>query len=516
MLHSVHRAKTTALAVAVTGLTAIFSGVLPAATAAPAGAQTAESAAAAGSDDWFVDPRTPAERRAQITVPRDPKTYDGKVRETRSAFRTHAGDLAVPLNYAFGHTLKKGQAVTLNGEGSFFETADELTADGRQKLGRLALALANASSIRCEGYADYAGAAKLKHDRARRRAAAICSALAARTKVQRTTTATYGPTHPAVVGGDSEDRRLNRRVVVQMTGTRPASPTPPPATVFDVPSAPTGLTVAGHDGVLTTTFGLPANDGGSPVINFEISYDGGDTWEPATIDGDAPWTVVRHGFTNGTVYDVRVRASNASGHGPAATAEALVATVPGAPTEVRATTDGTTVTVSFTAPNFDGGTPVTGYQVRVDNGDWASVTLVGEVTSFLLASQPIGTHTYEVRAVNGRGVSPASHTTTAEIAATQPDAPTIQYFGYNSWSAAWEVRFEAGATNGATVTGWEASVDGGPWLTPAEVVDANGQTARFPCSNGDCGWSYSTPVRLRAVTATGFSQPSEPYVHDRF
>ena len=609
MRHSVHRRHTATLAAALVGVTTLLSGtVATAAAATTRGAPVATTASSAGAgNDWFVDPRTPSERRSAIAVPRDPKRYDGKVRETHAIYRTHAGDLAVPVRHAFGHAIEKEQAVTLSRKNLFAADTDRFTAHARRQLGLLALP--DISSIRCEGYTDYAGAAKRNRTLSRGRAAAVCSALAVQNGIEHTTVVGYGPTHPAVVGGESRDRRLNTRVVVQATGVRPPVPSLPgaptlkavhgergslvfsfvapvddgaspitgyevnvgdgwvavqpepsngraaaalpessadrlvgalsglvpgqrtlrvravnavgaglpsnslEATVFDVPSAPTGLTVAGDDGALTTSFGIPGNDGGSPVSAFEVSYDGGGTWEPATIQGDAPWTVRREGFANGTTYDVRVRASNQWGDGPAATAEALVATTPGEPTGVRATADGATVTISFAAPAFDGGIPVTGYQVRTDNGDWVPVTLVGDGTSFLLADQPVGSHTYQVRAVNDRGVSQASDTTTVEVAAVEPDAPRITYFGYNGPLASWVVYFQAGPDNGATVTGWEVSVDGGPWIRDSAVGTANGQTANFPCSNGACGWDYSTPIRLRAVTATGWSQPSQPFVH---
>ncbi len=99
------------MAVAFSGVTAVLSGVLAPRRPRPSRPRRAPPRASWPGVDGggFVDPRTPAERRAQIAVPRKPSSYRGKARETRAVYRTHAGALAVPMRYAFGHQAQQGR-----------------------------------------------------------------------------------------------------------------------------------------------------------------------------------------------------------------------------------------------------------------------------------------------------------------------------------------------------------------------------------------------------------------------
>lgn len=694
---SLVRPRTALVAVAFSGVTAVLSGVLaPAASAselAAPGSAAVDAASRTSTAAWFVDPRTPAERRAQIAVPRKPSSYRGKARETRAVYRTRAGALAVPMRYAFGHQLSQGQAVTLDGAGLFAGGSAKLTRSASAQIARLAGSLTNASSVRCEGYADYAGSHSRAQAKAlsRKRAAAVCARLAGVNRGLQVSTVSYGPRHPAVVGGTPGDRRLNRRVVVQMTGTRaqkppavapgapvlryadggdetityaftaPASDGGSPITRYEVstggawttvvtrhdpghltrsmvdetgwfygvltdlpaesavdlrvravnkvgaglpsntrsataygrPSAPTALTVTGDDGALTVSFAAPERDGGSDVYRYDVSYDGGDSWEPVSVSGPAPWTVTKHGLTNGETYRVQVRALNLYGAGPAATGEALVATVPGAPalagpvlsgssvtlsfaapasdgglpivyelstdgganwgpftytrgsgagytatldgltyghayefrvrarnergpgaasgshlripvtvpgapTALVATPIGNVVTLAFEAPAFDGGSAITGYEVRVDDGAWTSAEVADG--AIRLTGQAWGTHVYQVRAVNAVGESDAA--TSNELVLTEPAPRTYRSESYYSQGQYWtSVYF----TTVPGAVSYEARLDGGAWMpVPIEVdwgTEAYGYLKDPGCQPGGC--TQDRTIEVRAITAAG-------------
>lgn len=100
------------------------------------------------------------------------------------------------------------------------------------------------------------------------------------------------------------------------------------ATPRTVPGAPTIRSITPHNRSLSIAFDPPADNGGAEVTNYEYSLDGGVTWtaaSPATTKG--PLVVNR--LENGTSYDIRLRAVNAAGSGPAAVAHAdAVATTP--------------------------------------------------------------------------------------------------------------------------------------------------------------------------------------------
>lgn len=69
-----------------------------------------------GRDRCAIAPRSahPAQRKAQVRVPRQAKSYRGAKRETKAVYRTRSGALAVPASFAIGHQFTKGQAVTLD------------------------------------------------------------------------------------------------------------------------------------------------------------------------------------------------------------------------------------------------------------------------------------------------------------------------------------------------------------------------------------------------------------------
>ncbi|MFY0407953.1 fibronectin type III domain-containing protein [Solicola sp. PLA-1-18] len=719
--------KAAVVVLAAAGLTAGLLGSAASGATAATGTPSVSVGAVAGgvlyrSGDsaWFVDPRTPKQRRNELRVPKRPGSYEGRLRETRAVYRTHAGRLAVPANYAFGHHLSRGQALTLDRAGLFEMNTADLSRSAKKQLKRTAKTLTNATSIRCEGYANYGSSTARARHLSKVRAARVCKALAASNPGLATTVVGYGSRHPAVVGGTAAQRELNRRVVVQMTGTKPAPPTTPTTptikapdaptlthvtaiksavfyavtapsgdggsavtgyevstggtwsavstpdadtlphikstlcggecaqglifgqlrdvtggtpislqvravnkagasqpsnkttvTVSTAPSAPTDLAAEGNDGVITTTFRAPARTGGSSITGYQISYNGGLSWSDVATPGEAPWTITSTGWTNGTDIDVAVRALNTTGAGKSAVTKIRVATVPqapaldepaldattavlsflapsfdggttvtsyeisfdkgqswdsfpytssgtdaytaelsdltlgteyhaairalndrghsassneivftpavapDAPTELATAVQGNAVTLTFTAPDFDGGTPVTGYEVKVDDVDWAPLKLdqgTNEPISATLANQPDGAHTYQVRAINNRGASAPSGATSATITSPTPDAPTINAYGYNGSSQEWVVLYSAGASNGEATTGYEVSIEGGPWIAASRYTGSD--QAYFSCPGMQCGWNYGSSVRLRAVTANGHSEPSTAYASD--
>ncbi len=612
MFLTLPRRKVAGLAAASSGLAVVLSGaVAPAAAVAAPAAPAASVSAASSPAPWFVDPRTPAERRAEAAVPKSPRAYNGRVRETRAVYRTRDGALAVPVGYAFGHQLEQGHAVTLDGKALFAGDATELSAAAERKVARLAAALEDASSIRCEGYADYAGRAQRTRVLALVRAAEVCDRLVDDAAGHLAATSVgYAASRPAVIGGTAGDRGLNRRVVVEMTGTReqvraPGAPvmqgtdsydreifysfTAPAddggapitgyevstgagwepvqsglverkavrcglgcgddllfgrlghltpgstlelrvravnaagagapsnaltAPVHGVPTAPTGLTAVGDDGVITTTFGEPEHTYGSPVLSYDISYDAGHTWARADVFGADPMTVVTEGFENGVAYDVRVRAVNQWGHGPAVWSVASVATVPGAPAGVLATVDGDTVTVTFDTPSSDGGSEITGYQVRTDEGLWSDASTTGtDRLTVTLTSQSTGSHTYAVRAVNDRGTGAPASSATVEVVEVVATAAPFFHGGWSNGGGSYDFHWDLGTLGSSDAEGWELSIDDGPWL-PVTVTFTDGYDFSGTATDPGCGstggnCTTDTTGRIRAVTADGYSQPSE-------
>jgi hypothetical protein len=81
-------------------------------------------------------------------------------------------------------------------------------------------------------------------------------------------------------------------------------------------NAPTALSATAGNGQVTVTFTAPTNTGGAAITNYEYSTDGGTTWtafSPAATT--SPVTI--GGLTNGTSYDIALRALNSAGAGTA-------------------------------------------------------------------------------------------------------------------------------------------------------------------------------------------------------
>ncbi len=82
------------------------------------------------------------------------------------------------------------------------------------------------------------------------------------------------------------------------------------------PSRPTNQAYAAGDGSVSIDFAAPDNDGGMAITNYAYSLDDGQTWitrNPASVA--SPITIPN--LTNGSTYNVKLRALNPFGAGPA-------------------------------------------------------------------------------------------------------------------------------------------------------------------------------------------------------
>jgi titin len=170
------------------------------------------------------------------------------------------------------------------------------------------------------------------------------------------------------------------------------------------------------------------------------------------------------GLTNGTLYNLQVRAINAVGAGAPATTTATPATIPGAPTDLVGTNGNGFISCTWTAPSDNGGSAVTGYEVSSDGGDtWGNI---GNATTYVFTDLTNGTaYTLQVRAVNDVGVSDAVSTTGTP--ATVPGAPVSLSAtpGDTEVTLTWTAPTDDG---GSAITGYEYSLDGENWTQVTE------------------------------------------------
>jgi len=174
------------------------------------------------------------------------------------------------------------------------------------------------------------------------------------------------------------------------------------------PAAPTiGTVTRSASQSVQVTFTAPANVGGSAISSYTVtSSPGGLTASGAT----GPITVT--GLTNGTSYTFTVTATNSYGTSVASSASnsAIPSTTASAPTIGTATfAGGSSATVSFTAPNDNGGGTITSYTaVSSPNGITGSISQAGSGT-ITVNNLPGNTdYTFIVYATNAAGNSSSS------------------------------------------------------------------------------------------------------------
>jgi hypothetical protein len=254
------------------------------------------------------------------------------------------------------------------------------------------------------------------------------------------------------------------------------------------PSKPENVTATPGDGAVTLNWSPPADDGGNEVTGYEVSRGNG-AWGASS--GETSHTF--DGLTNGTAYSFHVRAVNAVGASDTETANAAPSatkTAPGKPRGLSAATDDGRATLAWSAPESDGGSEVTGYEVSKDSG--ATWYNADEGFSYTFAGLDNGTaYTLQVRAVNDIGQGePESVTATPITIATAPRnlaaAP-----GDGSISLTWAAPEDDG---GSAVTGYKVSLDDGEWA----AADRNTSHTFSGLKNGK---SYT--LRVLAANAAG-------------
>jgi hypothetical protein len=181
------------------------------------------------------------------------------------------------------------------------------------------------------------------------------------------------------------------------------------------PGAPTAVTASlSAANTITTSWSPPANTGGGQISSYGVyRYV---TGQPtATHVADVP--VTQQSYTDGSVvqgtsYEYTVTASNSAGPGPeSGHSNAVVASGPASPPQNFTTSIGgaNAISIEWTAPANNGGTPIVGYRVfRSPDfgvlGTDISGALAPNATIFVNTNLPTGaTYYYSVVAINGYG-----------------------------------------------------------------------------------------------------------------
>ena len=333
-----------------------------------------------------------------------------------------------------------------------------------------------------------------------------------------TTAAKYSHT------GLTPDTTLYYRVsAINEEGTGPSSNVDHATIYATVPGAPTGLeamaNVANGSSQIDLSWTAPTYDGGSPVTGYqvEVSEDGESQWEELEANTSSTAAKYSHtGLTPDTTLYYRVSAINEEGTGPSSNVDDATtdATVPGAPTGLEAMAKGSSqIDLSWTAPTYDGGSPVTGYRIEVSitrGLTWSTLeqNTGSTLTSYSHMDLPAATtrhYRVSTRNVVGEGVvSNVDHATTdPEV----PDAPTDLTANARGTSRI-ELSWTAPSyTGGVPITGYqvEVSEDGGSqW----EVHEANTSSTSTKYTHTSLDPASTRHYRVSAINVAGPGDPS--------
>ena len=163
------------------------------------------------------------------------------------------------------------------------------------------------------------------------------------------------------------------------------------------PGAPTISSIAGGSNYLSVAFTAGTQDANAPITGYQFSTDNGDTWN-SSLATSSPLLI--SGLTNGTSYQVKLRANSSVGYGAASAAgsgKPVSSPDAVASSSIGYTAASGSVTISWTAPN-DNGSAITNYEVSAFNADTAgskvsSCTTTG-ATSCTISSLANGTNYY--------------------------------------------------------------------------------------------------------------------------
>ena len=292
------------------------------------------------------------------------------------------------------------------------------------------------------------------------------------------------------------------------------------STSIGIPLAPLNLEGTSGDRRVEVTWDTPGNNGSKILkyqyvvtdlsTNVDIIPAGTDI--PGS-DGDTTSFTVT-GLTNGVLYTISVNAVNSVGPGRFATKQgAAPATFPTAPRNLRAEAGDTQVTLRWTAPLYNGGYDVSGYEYQQktssgDYGSWMDITGADDTTTeHTVTGLTNGTsYSFKVRAKNEvAGEGPASNEATA-VPVTVPSAP--QSFNATAGNGKVTLDWTAPASDGGNVIRtyeFRYKEGSGAFTMWATVPNSNVNTTTHTVRNLTNGTVHTFEVRAATATHKGVS-----------
>lgn len=225
------------------------------------------------------------------------------------------------------------------------------------------------------------------------------------------------------------------------------------------PGAPTiGLVTKINSTSATVRFTPPSSNGGASITGYTA------TSNPGNIIGQGSSSpIVVTGLTPNTTYTFTVTATNFVGTGLSSldsneiTTDATDTFVPDAPTIGTATKTGsTTATAAFTAPAYDGNSPIIGY---IGTSSPGGIIASGTSSPLTFTGLTPATHyTFTIAAVNSVGTGPSSDPSNIVNTDSAPPGPPTVGIASKTGATTATLSFTAPTvTNGQTIIGYSVS-----------------------------------------------------------
>ena len=186
------------------------------------------------------------------------------------------------------------------------------------------------------------------------------------------------------------------------------------------PDAPTNLNITPGDEKLKVTWSAPSDRGGSQLTDYKIQWKSGtQSYDPATREhtvDDQTLTDEITGLINGTEYTVQVIAVTSAGDGTPSSKKGTPRTIPDAPTSLIVSPGNEKLTLTWEAPNENGGINITGYVVEykedtaqswIPSNEAVATSTIDGTTTYSTSIPDLTNDTpYDVRVRADNGVEP--------------------------------------------------------------------------------------------------------------
>ena len=218
------------------------------------------------------------------------------------------------------------------------------------------------------------------------------------------------------VTGLANETTLRFRVMaVNGRGTGPASDEV--IVVIGQPDRPTGLIGVAGAGRVDLSWGAPADDGGSPIVDYVVERLVASGWEPVD-EGFSPIpSAVVDGLVNGSLEKFRVAAVTVVGRGPVSGEVSVIPGRPAPPTGLQIEPGDASAVMTWTASVHDGGSPILDHLIEFSIDGGATWEVVGGEVGMAVRVVVDGlangvSHRLRVSAVTALGTS---RTTSVEV-----------------------------------------------------------------------------------------------------